>query len=201
MYGWRKMSPQIRELVLQSRKLNRRPWHNPPHQDRGEGYYHISAACYEHRPLIGTNVSRMKTFSEQLLILFQELDCDIASWCVLPNHYHVLLQTKDIKQCLRNLKNIHGVTAFNWNQEDQMKGRKVWYNYVDRKIRSGRHFWATMNYVHNQPVHHGYVKKWGDWPYGSAVDFMKQRSREELNDLWRRYPIMDYGKGWDDPEI
>ena len=36
---------------------------------------------------------------------------------------------------------------------------------VERAMRSDRHFWATLNYAHHNPVHHGYVARWTDWPW------------------------------------
>ena len=34
-------------------------------------------------------------------------------------------------------------------------GRKVFFRAVERAMRSDRRFWATLNYVHHNPVHHG----------------------------------------------
>jgi putative transposase len=56
-----------------------------------------------------------------------------------------------------------------------------------------------MNYIHHNPVHHGYVKKWTDWPYTSAHEFLKAVGREKAAEIWCKYPPLDYGKGWDDP--
>jgi putative transposase len=58
-----------------------------------------------------------------------------------------------------------------------------------------------MNYVHHNPVHHRYVSCWEDWPYSSARDFLHDVGREEAAGIWRRYPLLDYGKGWDEPEM
>ena len=60
------------------------------------------------------------------------------------------------------------------------------------------HFWATVNYIHHNPVKHGYVEKWDEWPYSSAVDYLREIGREEATAVWKSYPLLDYGKGWDD---
>lgn len=67
----------------------------------------------------------------------------------------------------------------------------------ERPIKSKRHFWATLNYVHHNPVHHGYVDRWQDWPWSSAADFIKVVGRPRAVELWLQYPILDYGKKWD----
>ena len=53
MYRWRQMTPDQRKAVLESRQLERIPWHGPPHYVGECDVYMITAACYEHRPVIG----------------------------------------------------------------------------------------------------------------------------------------------------
>jgi len=64
-------------------------------------------------------------------------------------------------------------------------------------MKSERHFLATLNYVHHNAVHHGYVERWQDWPWSSAREFLEQVGYERAERLWKEYPILDYGKKWD----
>jgi len=64
-------------------------------------------------------------------------------------------------------------------------------------MKSPRHFFATLNYVHNNPVHHSYVDHWQDWPWSSAREFIEQLGRERVAQIWKDYPTLDYGKEWD----
>jgi putative transposase len=68
------------------------------------------------------------------------------------------------------------------------------YNW--RKLTE-RHFCSTLNYVHHNPVHHGYVEHWQDWPWSSAAKFLQHIGREGAKEIWDKYPILDYGKKWD----
>ena len=65
-------------------------------------------------------------------------------------------------------------------------------------MRSERHYFVTLNYIHNNPVKHGYVNQWGDWPYSSFSWYLQEKGREWLLDLWREYPVLNYGSGWDE---
>jgi len=120
---------------------------------------------------------------------------------VLPNHYHLLAETPDLKQLKKELGKLHGRTSYEWNLEEGVPGRTVWHRCADRGIRSEGHYWATINYIHDNPVHHGYVERWTDWPFSSAGDFIEQIGRDKALSIWREYPALDYGKGWDDPEM
>ena len=80
----------------------------------------------------------------------------------MPNHYHLLICTKSFRKIPMIFKRLHGKTSHDWNQEDNKRGRKVWFKYSDRKIRTEDHFYAALNYIHHNPVKHGYVDAPGD---------------------------------------
>jgi putative transposase len=151
--------------------------------------------------IIGANEARMTAFANRLLRTLDET-CGrqaLAAWCVLPNHYHVLALTRTpLKQVTKALGQLHGRTSRQWNLEDRTTGRTCWYAAVDRGIRSDGHYWAVMNYIHHNPVKHGHVQRWQDWPWFSARDFLSQVPREEAERLWKEYPVLDMGKGWDE---
>ncbi len=54
MYEYRKMTPEERKQILHERKERGFPLHAPPHLKGIAGYYLITAACYEHRPIFDT---------------------------------------------------------------------------------------------------------------------------------------------------
>lgn len=137
----------------------------------------------------------MHDFSVQLL---ETLSLSPVAWWVLPNHYHLLIRSDDIKKTVSELGRLHGRTYFQWNGQDGLRGRQVWHSASDRAMRNEEHFWATVNYIHHNPVKHGHVGSWWDWPYSSAVDFLEAEGTGEAARIWKDYPVLDYGKGWDD---
>ena len=143
----------------------------------------------------------MQAFSDSLLALFERHHAQVHAWCVLPNHYHALIETRDMLGVLADLGKLHGRLSFLWNGEEAARGRQVWCGVSERYMRNDGHFWATMNYVHNNPVHHGYVAKWQDWPFSSATEYLAESGRPFVEEIWRKYPVLDYGKGWDDAEL
>jgi putative transposase len=137
----------------------------------------------------------------ELLAVLSPGCIEILAWCVLPNHYHVLVASVDILRILADLGRFHGRSSYRWNGEDRCRGRKCWHRCAEREMRTDRHKWATLNYVHHNPVHHGYVEHWQDWPYSSAAQFLEEVGPEAAREYWRAYPLLDYGRGWDDPEM
>ncbi|HYR74732.1 MAG TPA: transposase [Pyrinomonadaceae bacterium] len=192
------MTSEERTRVMEYRRLRNLPLHSPPHWAMGfSAQYLVTASCFEHTPIIGKNPARLTECEEQLLAACQRQASKIYAWCVLPNHYHVLLGSRTIKTLCQELGRFHGRSSFNWNGEDGQRGRKVWFRCFDREIRSERHFWATLNYIHHNPVHHGYAQKWQDWIWSSAAKFLESVGRARAAQIWKDYPILDFGKGWD----
>ena len=198
VYTWRKLTPGQREELLRYRKQRHWPWHAPPHPGMRNALFHITAANFEHRSIIGKSTHRMGEFENELMTALTVPEDKCLAWCVLPNHYHFLAAVTDLIQTVKCLGQLHGRTSRKWNLEDDCKGRQCWYRCADRAIRSKRHIWAVMNYIHHNPVKHGYARRWQDWPFSSATGFLQSVGRERAAAIWRDYPILDFGKGWDD---
>ncbi len=198
MYDWRKMDVDEREKVLAARKGRKLPWHSPPHSDfEGEVSFIITAACYEHAPIIGKTSERIAKCEKDLLEIGESVGAKVFAWCILPNHYHLLIRTDNIKRLRKELGQYHGRSSRVWNKEDNQQGRKVWFNFFDRNMKSANHFWATLNYINNNAVKHGFVYRWQDWVFSSAREYLKEFGKEKAESIWRKYLVLDYGKDWD----
>ena len=198
MYDYRNMTPEQKAEAVEYRRLHEHPLHSPPHlQFHGQRQFFITGTCYEHQHHIGLNHERLTTFEADLLAACEKFAVSTYAWCVLMNHYHVLLRTDNIEALRHQLGLLHGRSSYNWNGEETKRGRQVWFNCFDRVIKSHRHFWASVNYIHHNPVHHGYVGHWQDWPWSSATRFLEHVGRERALQIWREFPILDYGKKWD----
>jgi putative transposase len=123
---------------------------------------------------------------------------EIHAWAVLPNHYHLLVHVTEFGVLGDVFRLVHGPTAREWNLQDDALGRKVWYRFADRAIRSERHFYTSLNYIHYNAVKHGWVKSPYDWDPSSVHWYLAHEGREWLRDSWVRYPVRDYGQGWDE---
>jgi putative transposase len=198
-YENRSLTPQQLEEAIAQRRAMGYPLHAPPHPVRDQGYYLISAANYEHMPIM-SSPSRRTAFQKQLLIAFQEIQVDIVGWVILANHYHLLGGMQSLDYVSTVLKQLHGSTSFAWNKEDGLQGkRRVWYKFSDRMIQDDAHYFLALNYIHYNPVKHGYVADAHDWQWSSLSLYYEDHGREWLREKWTHYPPgSDFGKGWDD---
>jgi putative transposase len=121
----------------------------------------------------------------------------ICAWVILPNHYHLLVQVVNFDALSDLFRQIHGNTSRQWNLEDNVTKRKIWYSWSDRMIRSERHYCTTLNYIHYNPVKHGFATSPYDWGENSVHWYLQVYGRQWLRDCWAKYPVRDYGKDWD----
>ncbi|MDF3130705.1 hypothetical protein P0Y35_15960 [Kiritimatiellaeota bacterium B1221] len=191
------MSDEEKAEVLEFRISQHNPWHLPSSFEWGK-WFHVTAACYEHKHLFGFSPQRMGIFSQALFDCFVQSQTEVAAWVLLPNHYHVLAKVHVLPLLKKKLGRLHGRMSHYWNVEEGMKGRKCFHGCSFRPIRSDAHKWSTFNYIHHNPVKHGYVDKWTDWAYGSARQYLKQTPRASVLAAWKAFPVLGMGKGWDD---
>ena len=197
MYNWRTFNEEQKEYVLKHRMVQQLPWHSPLHIDSGDRKYMITASCYNHEHRIGFNRKRVMAFEKELLNCLNDYSSEIFAWVILPNHYHCLVKSVKIKEILSALGKLHGRTSYFWNKDEQAQGRKNWCNAIETVIKSEGHFYASLNYIHHNPVKHKYVDKWQDWVYSSANLYLDKVGKDKAKKIWDRYPVLDYGKDWD----
>jgi len=106
------------------------------------------------------------------------------AWCAFSNHYHFIGKAQASATPLRQLiGKFHSKTALWVNQHDGATGRRVWYQYWDRCLTFQSSYLARLNYVNNNPVRHGLVRRAADYPYCSASSFETQFSARVLQRL------------------
>jgi len=197
MYDYRNWSPKKRRAALVERAAHQFPLHSPPHISDPDKFRLITGACFEHTHILDSP-TRIAWFEQQLVEHITGQNLSLAAWVVLPNHYHLLVKIPEIKYFSKAQGQLHGRTSRELNREDGLQGkRQVWCRCSDRVIRSKRHYFTTLNYIHNNPVKHGYVDKWGDWAYSSFHWYLENKGRDWLIELWREYPVLNYGDKWD----
>jgi len=151
------------------------------------------------------------------------LDIMLHAWVILREHYHVLLTVGDDERMIsRFVQAFHSKSAIELNKLDGTPGRKVWYQYWDRFPRGEEHFWTIVNYIHYNPIKHGYIRPRDGsvhvegrfiriaqdglpdvhatlrlYPFSSYGYYLRTYGEEWLDELWLRYPVREQLAGDD----
>ena len=143
---------------------------------------------------------RRSEFEILLLAALKEISKEVIAWVVLPNHYHCLVCVEALEHVSAALQHLHGTTSRQWNLEDRLTGkRRVWYRFADTYIRNEAHLHLAFNYIHYNPVKHGYVSNPYDWHWSSLPLYHDDKGRDWLREQWKTHtPPPDFGRGWDE---
>jgi len=134
----------------------------------------VTCGTYHKEPHIFSG-ERKDAFLSCFFALAERFGWNLEAWAVLSNHYHFVAQSPEDPGTLRRMLGLlHETTAKAWNREDGTSGRKVWFNYWDSRITFERSYLARLQYVHENPVHHGLVPRGIDYPWCSAAWFEEQ---------------------------
>ena len=195
--------------------MKRREFH-PPHIYVDNACYFISASVVHRQKLLDTGAKR-GLVRDVLKAAIRPYGITLYAWVILADHYHLLFKVGDVAPVYKFIKRLHGDSAIQLNKLDGTPGRKVWYQYFDRFPRNERDFWGYFNYIHINPIKHGYVRVSDDalivegkqvkiepghipdihqclaqYPYSSYHYYVREYGEEFLTDAWMRYPIPDY---------
>lgn len=165
--------------------------HHPPYILIGETWYFITASALGKSRVLKPTSHKQK-FTRILFELADFFSINIFAWVVLDNHYHLLMHVQSGNQVSEFIRRLHGRSAYEMNKLDGKQGRQVWHNYWDQLVETERDFWTRFNYIHHNPVKHGYVSEAPDWEFSSYAQYLKEQGEEWITNVWRNYPIVDF---------
>ncbi len=163
----------------------------PPHIYLDESWYMITAATMAHQPALAGDETKSHV-RDALRDMVQHYHFRLLAWVILDNHYHLVLKTRRGLDLTRFVAQLHGGTSRRINLASATPHRKIWRNYWDSMIRGEADLWTRFNYIHHNPVKHGYVARAEEWASSSYHYYLRKRGLEWLQDCWLRYPIVDF---------
>ena len=113
------------------------------------------------------------------------------AYCLMPNHFHFVIQMKSEAElrsfyskkiatleasltlqglCRLNsqqFSNLFNSYAQAFNKVYNRRGGLFISNFKRKKVTSNEYLLNLIHYVHNNPVHHGFVETVDDWKYSS----------------------------------
>lgn len=122
---------------------------------------------------------------------------DIYSYCLMPNHFHLLVKLKDEEELQllesfpkfetleksdsdisqreklssdyisKQYANLFSSYTQSYNKEYKRRGSLFIKNFKRKRIKDESYFLRVVNYIHFNPVNHGFVDRPADWEYSS----------------------------------
>ena len=157
-------------------------------------WYHVM-----NRGRRGENVFADSNDYEAFIVLLQEsakmFDLRVSAFCLMSNHYHLLVQTPS-GNLSRAMRHVNGVYTQRFNRRRNIDGQLFRGRYKSVLVQEDSHLLELLRYIHRNPVtahicntvgdylwssHQGYIssaRKW-DWLHkGTLLDmFSKERNK------------------------
>lgn len=139
--------------------------------------------------------------------------CDIMSWCLMPNHFHFLInadnrtvQTKKIAGTERNvlgegIRNLLSSYSQAINKQNNTTGSLFQQNTKAKPISKGSNLYdrTCFHYIHQNPLKAKLVSKMEDWEYSSFKNHCGKRNGSLANqELAIRLLALDMSRFYED---
>jgi len=95
----------------------------------------------------------------------------IAAYCLMTNHYHLLVQTPDgnLSRCMRH---INGVYTQRFNREHNFDGQLFRGRYKAVLVAEDNHLLEVLRYIHRNPLGARVVKSLGAYDWSSHHGYL-----------------------------
>jgi REP element-mobilizing transposase RayT len=154
----------------------------------------LTPGCYFH--IFDRGVNRENIFREErncayFLALYVRHATPVAqtyAYCLLRNHFHLLVRIRTHTKAVSESASI-SVTpalaskAFNnfltayakgMNKTYDRSGALFQHHFGRIPVTSDRYFVALVRYIHHNPLKHGFVENFRDWPYSSYQNLLSK---------------------------
>lgn len=165
--------------------------HRPPHLYLDDTYYFITISTLYKKPYFNTD-QKKQFILQSLHTACRTYQYGLIAWVILDNHSHVLLKVNNSGALPQFIRSIQGKSAIELNKLSGTPGVQRWYQYWDKCIEDEKGFWTRFNYIHQNPVKHGYVHEMKDHQFSSFGQYTVQYGKEWLRSCFEQYPIVSF---------
>jgi REP element-mobilizing transposase RayT len=169
-------------------------------------WYHILNRG-RRKELIFIDTKDYYRFIDLLKDTSEQWNLRIAAYCLMPNHYHLLVQTPDanISRCMQH---IDGIYTQQFNRHHECDGSLFRGRYKSILVDADRYLLLLVRYIHYNPLkagltdridrylwssHRGYLsnaEKW-NWLYKDFVFSMLSKNKDDRLKNYRQFISME----------
>ena len=151
------------------------------------GIYHIMLRGINQQIIFEDDEDRERLI--ETLVKYREISgYKVYAYCLMGNHFHLLLKTEDEDLDLI-VKRIAGSYVYWYNRKYRRSGHLFQDRYRSEPVEDERYFLAVLRYIHHNPVKAGMTKGAADYEYSSYGHLIK--GKPELLDQDYVFSILE----------
>ena len=126
--------------------------------------------CTQDKKSVFEDGTKAEIIAAELLQSAQDLEYRILCYCLMPNHFHLVISPGNTGLSLSRFLNVFkGRTAAIFRKKFHISG--LWQRSAfDHVIRAGEDLKAIVEYILNNPVRKGIVATAGGYPYSKYFE-------------------------------
>ena len=136
-------------------------------------------SCYEPGTERGEHLfrrERLPNLSDCFAGEFRTIRRKAAAYCLMPNHYHLLLQTPDANLA-RAMRHINGVYTQRYNRRWKIDGQLFRGRYKCVLVQEANHLLELLRYIHLNPIRAGLCKSVDEYSWSSHPAFLSKATK------------------------
>lgn len=95
----------------------------------------------------------------------------IAAYCLMPNHYHILVQTPEANLS-RSMRHLNGIYTQNFNRRNNYDGTLFRGRYKSILVSADDYLLQLVRYIHRSPLKAGLVKTINKYRWSSHKGYL-----------------------------
>lgn len=154
-------------------------------QESAHDAHHVTARCLDGR-LIVHDRDDVDELLGALAGVVRERGWTVATYCVMPNHYHMVVWTPNA-DLGAGMKGLQEGFAHYANERDGLRGRGHFWSerFHNVPLPTDDHLVARLRYDARNPVKHGFTDRPEDWPYSAHLALLGERPAPAWLDVER----------------
>lgn len=146
------------------------------------GTYFFTVVTYHRQPIF-SDKKAVDLFRESISITMSQLPFDLVAICILPDHIHSIWSLPEgdlnfpkrwqwIKSYIsRNYRSLEISTTSlaEGNSKKEIWQKRYWEHFIRNEADLNNH----INYIHYNPVKHGYSTSPAEWEFSSFHQYVK----------------------------
>ncbi len=146
------------------------------------GYYHIINRGVEQR-VVFYQKEDFKKFEELLCDNLKVFDIILHSFCLMSNHYHILIETKN-ENLSKFMRQINMNYAIYFNKKYKRVGHLWQGRYKSIYITDEAYLYTLIQYIEQNPLKAKITNEAGAYPYQSSYYLLNNNIPKCLSNSW-----------------
>jgi putative transposase len=146
----------------------------------------VTNITFRRKPLLVANADLiLKSFSN----IRRRTPFELIAWVIMPDHFHFIVNLRDegLSSLVQRIKMSFG--SLLRKRLDLQSGR-IWQNgFWDHIIRDDHDMKRRMDYIHFNPMKHGYVESPFEWHHSSIHEYCEDYPPE-----WGQIDLMNFSE-------